>query len=98
MPVPIPLFLRPRLIIPMRLFNTITYILVVDGIMEEVINMWVSWMMMVGLRLLWRPHLIFILSNPGFYLWDTLPGHLHGNHVRVFDIDGNDIWGDYIRW
>jgi hypothetical protein len=37
---------------------------------------------------------VFIIKaagNDSFYVWDTLPGHLSGSCVRVYDIDGNGL-------
>ncbi len=37
---------------------------------------------------------VFIIKSAGndsFYIWDTLPGHVSGSCVRIFDIDDNDL-------
>ncbi|MEO0227930.1 MAG: T9SS type A sorting domain-containing protein [candidate division WOR-3 bacterium] len=30
-------------------------------------------------------------GNNSFYFWDTLPGHITGSNIKVFDIDGNGL-------
>ena len=36
-------------------------------------------------------YIIKSAGNDSFYVWDTLPGHLSGSNVRVYDIDSNGL-------
>jgi hypothetical protein len=36
-------------------------------------------------------YIIKAAGNDSFYVWETLPGHVGGSCVRVFDLDGNGL-------
>lgn len=36
-------------------------------------------------------YIVKAAGNDSFYVWETLPGHVDGSCVRVFDLDGNGL-------
>ncbi|MGB7054680.1 MAG: FG-GAP-like repeat-containing protein, partial [bacterium] len=36
-------------------------------------------------------YIVKAVGNDSFYVWETLPGHVDGSCVRVFDLDGNGL-------